>query len=692
MVIPATPTLDNAISLYRAGQLDAAEAACRAILQLRPRDPDTLNLLGMITAQGRRLDASEESFRKALERAPNRANILCNLAESIRLQGRHAEALPLLRRAVSLSPTYPNAHIKLAVTLLETGRIDEAIAVCRAGLIHLPKDPGLHGLAAELLIDQHKPDEATPHLLVALELAPNVDLHWRRLYRLLTLGALAPRRGRPFLIRALSHPAIRPTMIAGSIASTLCMDPFISALIQESEQGTLPSGQALMELLVRLSSDTLLIALMEATVIPSPPLERLFISIRRSVLESLESANCPPEALPFFAALAMQSFHTDYAWQITQDEEAIAERLAARLDEAMECGSDDDRIPLWLTLVGACQALYRCTQTSAILAREWPAALTALLRIQVREPLEEHELRTRIPELTEVRNPVSREVQAQYEENPYPRWVRAERPARTPLPDLMRSLGAEIPADPSFNAPDVLIAGCGTGQHAIVSASYHDKAKVLAVDLSRASLAYALRKTRELGISNIEYRHGDITELKGFDRRFHVIECSGVLVCIDDPMAAWRILTDLLHPGGLMNIGLYSETARRTIVAGRAYIAEHGYPATTAGIRSFRKDFLDLPDQHPLASLKSLRDLYSISDCRDLLFHVKEHRFTIPQIKNALDQLGLRFLRFSLKDTSGYRQRFPDDPRMTSLDNWHAFEQSRPDTFVDMYQFWVQKP
>ena len=49
---------------------------------------------------------------------------------------------------------------------------------------------------------------------------------------------------------------------------------------------------------------------------------------------------------------------------------------------------------------------------------------------------------------------------------------------------------------------DVLIAGCGTGQHSIESAMRFEKAKVLAVDLSLSSLAYAKRKTNELNIKN----------------------------------------------------------------------------------------------------------------------------------------------------------------------------------------------
>src|SRR5262249_7675615 len=48
---------------------------------------------------------------------------------------------------------------------------------------------------------------------------------------------------------------------------------------------------------------------------------------------------------------------------------------------------------------------------------------------------------------------------------------------------------------------EVLIAGCGTGQHAIETAWLFAGARLLTIDLSRTSLAYAARKTREHGRS-----------------------------------------------------------------------------------------------------------------------------------------------------------------------------------------------
>ena len=41
-------------------------------------------------------------------------------------------------------------------------------------------------------------------------------------------------------------------------------------------------------------------------------------------------------------------------------------------------------------------------------------------------------------------------------------------------------------------------------------------------------------------------------------------------------------------------------------------------------------------------------DFYSTSECRDLLFHVQEHRMTLPQIKAFLVAQELQFLGFEI--------------------------------------------
>ena len=91
---------------------------------------------------------------------------------------------------------------------------------------------------------------------------------------------------------------------------------------------------------------------------------------------------------------------------------------------------------------------------------------------------------------------------------------------------------------------------------------------------------------------------------------------------------------------------------------------------------------------------KFVRDFYSLSECRDLCFHVQEHRFTTALLQEFLAAEALIFCGFLLPETvrKNYQQQFPADTDMTSLANWGDFEKQHPSTFGGMYQFWAHKP
>jgi SAM-dependent methyltransferase len=282
-------------------------------------------------------------------------------------------------------------------------------------------------------------------------------------------------------------------------------------------------------------------------------------------------------------------------------------------------------------------------------------------------------LRAAIPQLTAISGEVSRAVRDQYEDNPYPRWS-----------------DTAVAASTQHQPFAALVAGCGTGRQSVELAQRNPAARILAVDLSLTSLAYAMRKTRALGLGNIEYAQADITELGSLERRFDLIEANGVLHHLADPWAGWRVLVSLLRPAGTMRIGLYSALARGPVVAAHAFIAAHGYGRSADEIRRFRQDVLR---DEAFAMLPESRDFYTISGCRDLLFHVQEHRMTLPDIKAFIAGNGLTFQGFDLDPATlhAYRTRYPADQAGIDLDCWHAFEQAFPNTFVRMYQFRVLK-
>jgi hypothetical protein len=155
------------------------------------------------------------------------------------------------------------------------------------------------------------------------------------------------------------------------------------------------------------------------------------------------------------------------------------------------------------------------------------------------------------------------------------------------------------------------------------------------------------------------------------------------------PFEGWRALLAILRPGGFMNVGLYSKTARRVITSARVFVAERGYRATAEDIRRARQDLLTTP----MSAVSRWDDYYTTSECRDLLFHVQEHQTSLGAIQGFIESNGLQFVGMHVfpQIAAAYRARFPHDTSLTDLACWQRFEAENPDTFASMYQFWVQK-
>ena len=94
-----------------------------------------------------------------------------------------------------------------------------------------------------------------------------------------------------------------------------------------------------------------------------------------------------------------------------------------------------------------------------------------------------------------------------------------------------------------------------------------------------------------------------------------------------------------MKDNGLMLIGLYSEKARENISEIRKKIRNLKIKTTRTDIINFRKKILEAKNQD-WESIKYSPDFYSTSGVRDLLFHVQEHRFTLPLIRKYMTNGG----------------------------------------------------
>jgi SAM-dependent methyltransferase len=393
--------------------------------------------------------------------------------------------------------------------------------------------------------------------------------------------------------------------------------------------------------------------------------------------------NVPDEhLLGFYCAVARQCFINQYVFSVTEVEANQAQRLRELLERALAVG--DPCPEIWPAIVGAYFPLHTLSKAEELLNRSWPACVSALLVQQVKKPAEERRIAASIPVLTSIEGEVSRTVRQQYEESPYPRWVHAGPPGQ---PVVLNNRSPEQPFD-------ALFAGCGTGLSTVEFARQTPRARILAVDLSLASLCYAQRMARSYGLTNVEFGQADIAKLAVIGREFDYVDASGVLHHLSDPLQGWRILLSLLRPGGVMLLGLYSELARQSVVEARAFIADRGFRPIPEDIRRCREEVMAAKDGSLLKSVIYWNDFFSTNECRDLLFHVQEHHVTLREIKLFLAAIDVQFGGFILDALTFQRfaTRFPEPAAMTNLDCWQDFETQAPSTFAAMYQFWVHKP
>jgi tetratricopeptide (TPR) repeat protein/SAM-dependent methyltransferase len=696
-----------AVQHFQARRLDEAERACRDVLTFDRNHAHALHLLGLIAHQSGRPDAALDFIGRALALDRRNADCEFNMAQVLRALGRTEEAITHLTRGTELRRDYAAAHLALADIHLQQGRFAEAVPRYRRALALQTAPAETYSNFGVALAGLGHRDEAAAQYRRALALKPELIDVYRNLGRILLAQgniteALALTR------RALAmQDTIEPRALFVQCVKELApsdIDGELRALIARAlqEGWSRPSELSALasELCIHgrglsaLAEDRLLLALMRAAPVRTVALEAVLTDARRQLLARAAMPEATDDTLIDFAcALAQQCFINEYVFALSDEESAQARELTDTLNTALASG--EPLSALLLAAVAAYTPLHSLAQADLLPQRSFPSVAEALIVQQVVEPRQEHEIRGAIRALTTIENAVSRKVQRQYEDMPYPRWLTAGSIGQPVTIDWY--LRSQFPAAPlstslPFGILDVLVAGCGTGQHAIETAQRFTGARVLAIDLSRTSLGYAIRKTRELGLANVDYAQTDILKLATLGRSFDLIEVGGVLHHMRDFAEGWRALLTVLRPGGVMHVGLYSTLARSDIRAARAFIAERGYGESADDIRRCRQELLRCEEGSALRNVTKYADFFTTSECRDLLFHVQEQQLSIPEIAAFLRAHGLIFLGFTGAVGHAYRARFPADVAMTDLEQWHQFETEHPMAFTGMYQFWVQKP
>ncbi len=683
------------VVLQKLGRLEEAQAQYREALRIRPHDSACqFNLANVLAACGHLAEAVD-AYERVILQHPGSVKALTNLGNVLHRLGRFDAAREAHGQALRLRPNDPLCHNHLGNDLLALGESEAAVECYLQALRLVPEFAEAQQNLGNALMSLGRAEQALAAFAQALRINPHLLEARQGLVSALQL--LRPDRHRPDIEELLGQ-CYRSSEIAHQPLARISASQL--RYKHDLAHGASLGGSEGHDRMQALARDELLHQLLCKTVNVDPLFEQILTEMRRALLlEYAQAEEIGQEEKALIGALALQCCNNEYVFNVTTDEQ----RLLAVLREWCEHRAETPLVPstkletalLILALYLPFHELANATDLAAVATNKWCEPLQPLIKHTLKEPLEEQATAKDIGLLGGIEDPTSLAVRAQYEENPYPRWANVPRYSKMDLTTSLRRSFPHLLPPPFLNGPiKVLVAGCGTGQEPIRIALARENVELLALDLSRRSLAYGIRMARKLGVDNIRFVQGDILQLRALEEQFHVIECAGVLHHLDEPISGWRMLVDKLVAGGLMKIGLYSEAARKVVVAAREYIREQGLIPNDADIKSLRTRIIRGEIAPEFAELTESEDFYTLSSCRDLLFHAREHRFTLPQIHAALEELGLAFIGFELPTRQmkhRYRQLFPQDTCMTDLSSWQHFEQLYPGAFSGMYVFWCQK-
>lgn len=217
---------------------------------------------------------------------------------------------------------------------------------------------------------------------------------------------------------------------------------------------------------------------------------------------------------------------------------------------------------------------------------------------------------------------------------------------------------------------DILIAGCGTNQAAVIAFT-NPQAKVVAVDVSPQSLDHQRFLQDKYSLNNLELHLLPIEEIETLGQDFDLIISTGVLHHMDSPQMGMDALARCLRQDGVIAVMLYAKYGRLGVDMMQAVFREMGLAQDEASVLKVRQILATLPQDHPIRSYMGIApDLGYDAGLVDTFLHGRDRNYSIPECLSLVSNAGLVFQDVFFK--APYTPwPFGDGPLQASLAGMH---------------------
>jgi SAM-dependent methyltransferase len=221
--------------------------------------------------------------------------------------------------------------------------------------------------------------------------------------------------------------------------------------------------------------------------------------------------------------------------------------------------------------------------------------------------------------------------------------------------------------DRSYRADmDILVAGCGTNQAAVLAFT-NPHASVVAIDVSQPSLDHQHFLKEKHALANLELRLLPIEEAGKLEREFDLIVSTGVIHHLASPEEGMKALARCLRSDGVLAMMLYAKFGRIGVEMLQEAFREMGLVQNNASLGMVKEALRELPQDHPVRSYLLLApDLEFDAGLVDTFLHERERSFTVDGCLELVNAGGLTFQDWYFK-APYYPPERPDSAFLSTI-------------------------
>ena len=181
--------LEEAVAHHQNGHLAQAKLLYRKAAQADPKNPVTLQLLGVLAAQEEEYELSLSFFSRAISLLPTYSEAFLNRGHVFKKLGKIEEAIKDYGIAISIAPETAIYYESRANLLKESSRFDEALNDYNQAVLLDNQNPELYFNRGNILRELNLKSDALKSFDIAISIRPNYeDAIYNRAHLLEELG------------------------------------------------------------------------------------------------------------------------------------------------------------------------------------------------------------------------------------------------------------------------------------------------------------------------------------------------------------------------------------------------------------------------------------------------------------------------------------------------------------------------